>query len=568
MILRASVLDTTYCDGKLLKRMLVAGGRWLSLHRGILNELNVFPVPDGDTGTNLSLTMRGALTPLLAREAPGEVNEVASLAARGALLGARGNSGVILSQILHGFASAMEGLDKASTVDMTRAFTYAKEYAYKAVQQPREGTILTVLRIVSERAPEISARVSSLPDYFRALTACAKDALVDYRDELPALKQAGVVDAGGLGLIYVFEGMLKVTEGKQLTIPHNDKQNTFTLNLPDQHSLESAINYGYCTEFLVEGTSLTPEEITPQLNKLGDSIVVAKTKDILKVHIHTNTPDLVELLVTPGSTSFRRKVEDMREQNQRRREDYQRGISPAQQQATTAEFRGELQLIEAPSPAAVTARNLPPLVAICTGEGFTGYFSAWQAHIVHGGQTTNPSTAEILQAITEAHNATPDREVLVFPNNSNCVAAAEQACALCGVPARVIPTRCPSQLAAFLNSDVAPSALELGQLLTGEITQAVKDAVIDNQVIHTNDFLVMWKGQLVAVATTFSQATVALLEHSPKKMVTRLLIAAGKDCDPDELEQSLARTVEALPATQIEFIWGGQPHHLILATME
>jgi len=557
-------LETTHCDGKLLKRLLVAGGRWLSLHRGVLNELNVFPVPDGDTGTNLSLTMRGALSPLLARRAPERVSEVALAAARGALMGARGNSGVILSQILHGFAMGLSACERADTASLAEALEASSSAAYGAVAQPREGTILTVIREVAGRARQVARGSHELSDFFATLATHAREVLVSSRDELAVLKEAGVVDAGGLGLVYMLEGMLKVTQGQQLACPEEFSPP----GLPARQALESEITFRYCTEFLVEGTDLDPQALRPVLEELGDSLVLARTCDLLKVHIHTNDPERIEALVTPGSRSFRRKVEDMREQNQRRREDLERGISPARHESASAEFQGELQLIEPPEARLVAARSLPPMVSIASGEGLEAYFQAWGLEVVPGGQTLNPSTREILEAIQKV--AGRGEEVLVLPNNSNCTAAACQAARLAEVPVRVLDTRCPSQAVALLSHQAGPGALEerLKDLCHGEVTRAVKNASVQGHQVRKGDYLALWGSHLTGVDATFSQAVLSLLQAPPRQDFTRLVLVAGEDCDPDEIETLLLEIGRLHPAARVEFLWGGQPHHPALITLE
>ncbi len=557
-------METTHCDGKLLKRLLVAGGRWLSLHRGVLNELNVFPVPDGDTGTNLSLTMRGALSPLLARRAPERVSEVALAAARGALMGARGNSGVILSQILHGFAMGLSTCERADTASLAQALEASSSAAYGAVAQPREGTILTVIREVAGRARQVARGSHELSDFFASLATHAREVLVSSRDELAVLKEAGVVDAGGLGLVYMLEGMLKVTQGQQLACP----EELPPADLPARQALESEITFRYCTEFLVEGTDLEPESLRPVLAELGDSLVLARTCDLLKVHIHTNDPERVEALVTPGSRSFRRKVEDMREQNQRRRQDLERGISPARHESASAEFQGELQLIEPPEAHLVAARNLPPMVSIASGEGLEAYFQAWGLEVVPGGQTLNPSTRQILDAIQKV--AGLQEEVLVLPNNSNCTAAAFQAARLAEVPVRVLDTRCPSQAVALLSHQAGPVALEerLKDLCHGEVTRAVKNASVQGHQVRQGDYLALWGKVLAGVDATFSQAVLSLLQSPPRDDFSRLVLVAGEDSDPDEIETLLLEIGRLHPAARVEFLWGGQPHHPALITLE
>lgn len=552
--------------------MLVAGGRWLSLHKGTLNELNVFPVPDGDTGTNMAMTMRGALLPLLSRPAPTNLGQVSRDAAKGALLGARGNSGVILSQILHGFASGLQALEKADPEQLAQAFIQAKNYAYSSVQQPREGTILTVIGIVADHAVEIAHSVKDLESFFAALSSIARQELFNCKDLLPVLKDAGVVDAGGLGLVYMFEGMQKVAGGGRLTTPHNSEDSS-VFAVPAKHVIEDAIEFGYCTEFLVEGTDLTPDQVRPHLEELGNSIVLARTEDFLKVHIHTNSPDLVELLVTPGCRTFRRKVEDMREQNKARREDYSRGISPAQKQAGTAEYKGELQLIEPPCPERLETADLPSLVAIANGEGLVEYLQSWHIEIVPGGQTLNPSTSDILAAIERCaqRHELPDQQVVVFANNGNCAAACNQAARLCQVPVRVIANKCPVQLVAWLNSHLPTPDRELAQIneyCFGEVTQAVKDAVLANHRIESGDYMSIWNGELVQAGDSFVDSVLGLVEHRPKLEFSRLVIIAGRDCDPDSMELLLSKIIERYPGVGVEFLWGGQPHHSVLVTLE
>ncbi|MCR5662323.1 MAG: DAK2 domain-containing protein, partial [bacterium] len=522
-------METKLCDGQLLKTMFVAGGRWLSLHRGILNELNVFPVPDGDTGTNMTLTMRGLLSPLLIHRPSANISKVAAEAARGALLGARGNSGVILSQVFRGFSEALSGHEQADTRTFAKALRSASVCAYKSVQVPKEGTILTVIRKSAEVAEQICDNTPDLTEFFGIVTNAARHCLIDSRDELEALRNAGVVDAGGLGLVYIFEGIARYGRGEQLVI--TDRSSLAAgIGTPHEESLNSEIEFGYCTEFLVEGTSINPEDIRPQLEKLGNSLVIAKTADILKVHIHTNAPALVEALVTPGCKSFRRKVENMRAQNDRRREEFRNGTSSSRQ---AEDIQEELAIIESPDPETVKKADLPPMVMIAQGEGFTDYFTSWGAKVVNGGQTANPSTEEILKAIQEAG---ADKEILVFPNNKNCFGAALQAASLSGKPVKIIETVSPCQAADMLSAGIITDASAPQRLASGEAVQAVKDACVQGHEIKKGDFLALWNGELTAVKDNLRDTVFALLSFPPKPSFKRLTVAAGEDCDPDELE--------------------------------
>ncbi len=565
-------MEPIYCDGILYKRMLVAGGRWLSLHRGLLNELNVFPVPDGDTGTNLALTVRGAISPLAANKPTDSVSYVATAVARGALMGARGNSGVIMSQILHGLAVGLEGLETASMKDLAKAFRCASDFAYKAVQTPREGTILTVIRSVAETAEEIADDMVDLKGFLTQITEKARHVLLTSYEQLPALREAGVVDAGGLGLVYVFEGMLKVAQGKQLTDLHDVQEYTEKFNLPNHDALTADIEFGSCVEFLVHDTALTPEDVLPQLQKLGNSIVIAKTQNILKVHIHTNEIEKVEALVTAGCSHYKRKVDNMHEQNQRRLEHYRQDITPAQYQASTDEFKGELQLIDLPLPQAVAEANLPPMVAIASGDGLCDYLQAWNIAIVPGGQTTNPSTQEIINAIEQAHKNAPhnERPVAVFCNNSNCIAAVRQAITLCDIHAQAVETVCPAQMIALLRQPKAFADLNAynAKLSYGEITQAVRDAVVQGQEVKTGDYMAIWNKKLIDTNGSLEESVLDLLASITIKEGTRLVMLAGEECDPDQAEGLLLKIIEKFPIAKVEFLWGGQPFYPILIAVE
>ena len=555
----------------LLKRMLVAGGRWLSLHRGLLNELNVFPVPDGDTGTNLSLTVRGALSALAAFRSNESVSSVATAAARGALMGARGNSGVIMSQILHGFAKGLSGLEIATVQDFAKAFSCASEFAYKAVQEPREGTILTVIRTMSEKAESMTPNVTDLVEFLTQITNTARKTLLSCYEELPILRDAGVVDAGGLGLVYLYEGMLKIAKGEQLTDIHDVQEYTERLTLPGHDALEADIKFGFCTEFLVHGTDLTPDKVLPILQTMGDSIVLAKTQDILKVHIHTNDVDAVEKLVTAGCARYKRKVENMREQNKRRLEHYKQDITPAQYQASTSEFRGELEIIEPPSPSAVAGSGLPPMAAIVSGDGFCDYLNAWGITVIPGGQTSNPSAQEILEAIKTAHEKSgSDLPVAVFCNNSNCIAAVRQAIELGDIPAQAVETVCPSQMISLLRQPKAYADLAAytAKLSHGEITQAVRDASVQGQEVRKGDYMAIWNKKLVSVDKTIESAVHNLLAKQTLPDASRLVVIAGDECDPNQTEGILMKISEAFPGIKVEFLWGGQPHYPILVTLE
>ncbi|MEW6541693.1 MAG: DAK2 domain-containing protein [Bacillota bacterium] len=526
-----------YINGAQLQEVLIAGAARLARMRQEIDRLNVFPVPDGDTGTNMYLTFMGALQEL-GQTSDESIGAVTEAMARGALLGARGNSGVILSQILQGFSAALAGKDQAGAADIAEAFEKGVEFAYRTISDPVEGTILTVARSATEAARESAERSPDIRRLGLQIYRRGAETLTLTPELLPVLKQAGVVDAGGKGLLVILEGMLHVfrrfREEELLTAPF-DFLTGSAQSTPHLEELED-IRFLYCTEFLVRGPDLKSDELRAGLRHLGDCLMVAGNGNMLKVHIHSNNPGRVLEEGLRHGTLHEVHINNMADQ--------------------TAELK--------------QPRKPLALVAVVSGEGLAKIFESLGTDaVVPGQQTMNPSTEEILRAVERV----PADRVLILPNNSNIILAAQQAQALSKKEVRVVPSRTvPQGLAAMLSfaldADLETNASRmeaaLGNVLTGEVTQAVRDAAMDGQEIAAGGWLGIAEANLV---------TGGGLSEVTEKVIGALVAAGslvtlyhGKDVSTAEAEEIIAGLQAVFPGAEFELYYGGQPlYHFIIS---
>ncbi len=532
------------CDGQGLKRLLGAGLAWLERHQAAINALNVYPVPDGDTGTNMLLTMQSAYHEI--HDSPlEEVGPIAQKAAHGALMGARGNSGVILSQILRGFARSVEGLRVFDTVQFAAALRESAATAYKGVIKPVEGTILTVAREVAEEAVSAAVGSEDLTYVLERIVQAARESVARTPSLLPVLADAGVVDAGGQGLYVILEGMLRYTRGERLSL---DPELATAMGLQSLH-LEGEGDYGYDIQFIIHGQALNVDEIRDTIASMGDSALVVGDSRAVKVHVHSPEPGTpINYGASLGSLS-RVIVENMQEQYQ----DFI--LSKAQRPAVPAG---------------------PPLgigtVVVAPGVGLQTVFESLGASVVvSGGQTLNPSTEELLKAVERVSSD----QVIILPNNKNIVLAAEQTRALSTKTVAVVPTiTIPQGITALLalnyQSDLATNARVMTEaartIETIEVTTAVRSVQINGMRVQEGEVIGLINGKLSikgASAGDVVRQALASVDASGYEIVT---IYFGDSITYSEAEE-LAQEIQAQYAgLDVEVVDGGQPHyHYILS---
>lgn len=516
--------------------------RNLEAHRQRIDDLNVYPVPDGDTGTNLVLTLRSIVEALDASRADGS-EEVARELTRAALMGARGNSGVIFSQMVRGFADALGHSEDMSSPRLARAFRSASDAAYRAVKRPVEGTMLTVCREMAEKGEEKPVRRQPPPEFLATLLAHGEDALARTPEMLDVLREAGVVDAGGAGLVEIVRGIALGAAGEPIPDSPVESQK---LSFESIH--QELSRYRYCTVFVVEGESLAQERLEAELERFGDSLLVVGDHTALKVHVHTDDPGAALSAGTALGV-----VE---------------GVEIANMHAQTAD-RQERLLATGP----VVAPQLETgVVAVCPGEGNRRLFESMGAsRVIEGGQTMNPSTAEIVEAI----EATPAAEVIVLPNNSNVVLTAEQAAEHSSKRVRVVPSTSVQAGLAAIGRYISTNTLDenesdmrevLTGISTGEITVASRDAELDGVSIAKGAYLGLVDGTAVVADERVEAVVQEVVERVLEGGREWLAILTGEDAPA--LEELLDALGREHPTTEIEIHDGGQPHYPLLVVAE
>jgi DAK2 domain fusion protein YloV len=515
----------------------------LEANRRRIDDLNVYPVPDGDTGTNLTLTVR-TIVEALEASAAADRSALAKEVTRAALMGARGNSGVILSQIVRGAAEALDGDGPVDASVLRRAFRGASDAAYRAVRRPVEGTMLSVIRELAEEGEERRNATLDPAALLEQLVARGEDALARTPDQLAVLKEAGVVDAGGAGLLELVRGITAAVTGE--AIPE----------APDEHVPEAGLDaihqelsrYRYCTVFVIEGEGLDAAALEDELEQMGDSLLVVGDSTALKVHVHTDEPGRALALGTAAGTIEGVEIANMHKQTVEREE----------------------RLLEAVPDPELTLET--GVVAVVPGEGNRRLFESYgAAKVIEGGQTMNPSTADIVAAI----QATPATEVLVLPNNSNVILSAEQAAKLVDKHVRVIPSRSvPAGLAAIVRYLPSLSAEEneaamleaLEQVATGEVTRASRDVELDGVEVRKGAWLGLADGAAVASSGDFDEVASAVAERLLGTGAEVLTLLTG--ADEPELDGLLQRIRERHPGVELDVQPGGQPHYPLLLSAE
>ncbi len=546
-------------DAKLLAKMFLAGAKNLEVKKEWINELNVFPVPDGDTGTNMTLTIMSAVK---------EVNGITDLTletlakaiSSGSLRGARGNSGVILSQLLRGFTKRIREHEELDAVTLARAIDKGVETAYKAVMKPKEGTILTVARGVADKALELAEDAEDLQSFFEDVLAEGNRVLQRTPEILPVLKEAGVVDSGGQGLMVVLEGAFDAFMGKEIDLTFDAGESAKVVKISPQ--AEADIKFGYCTEFIVvldkKFTEQDEVEFKSYLSSIGDSIVCVADDEIVKIHVHTNDPGLaIQRALTFGSLS-RIKIDNMREEHQEKLIKDAEKVAAKQAEEDAQKTRKEVGFI-----------------SVSIGEGFGEIFRDLGVdYLIEGGQTMNPSTEDMLNAIARVNADT----IFIFPNNKNIILAANQAKALTkDKNIVVIPTKTvPQGITAVINFVPEKSAEEnekamleeIQRVKTGQITYAVRDTHIDDKEIHQGDIMGIGDHGMLSVG----RDVVSVAKESVEAMVDDeselISIYYGEDFSQEEAEKLGEELEEKYDFCDVEVNCGGQPIYYCIISVE
>lgn len=551
-------------DASLFLQMMRAGAKRLTDQVEKVNALNVFPVPDGDTGTNMGLTITSGVKEMEKYAHETSVGKLAEALSKGLLMGARGNSGVILSQLFRGFSKALSGKDTVNARQLADAFHRGVETAYKAVIKPVEGTILTVSREAAEAGINRSWTTDDPVEIMEAVLEGARRALAKTPELLPILKQTGVVDAGGQGLVYVYEGMLSVLKGEvevsQPIAPGTQDFDSLADMVHDnaQSKVDPAtIEHGYCTEFIIKlNTSRRPTEsfderkFREEISQFGDSLLVVADEELVKVHIHAEYPgDALNCAMKYGDLS-RIKIENMREQ-----------------------YENVTQGQTAPSNPAAEKKPFG-IIAVASGDGIAEIFKSVGVDVViEGGQSMNPSTEDLVRAIEQISAD----HIIILPNNRNIILTAEQVGDLVSTPVTVIPTRSiPQGLAALLAFDENHTAEENKQKMitasqsvtSGEVTYAVRDTTIGDLVIQKDDFLGIMEGKIEVTGKDLLDTSLELLAKMGADNKEVLTILYGADVSEEQVNALSGKIAEAFPDLEYEVYYGGQPLYYFLFSVE
>ena len=553
-------------DALLAQKMFLAGAKNLESKKEWINELNVFPVPDGDTGTNMTLTIMSAAKEVAALDKP-DFKSLSKAISMGSLRGARGNSGVILSQLFRGFTKEIKEAQTINHIVLANSFERAVETAYKAVMKPKEGTILTVAKAVSEKTSELVKKTDDLEKIIREAIEYGDYVLNKTPEMLPILKQAGVVDSGGQGLMQVLKGAFDVFLGKELNFTLDSQSlkgpSESVSSGMSQTLNEADIKFGYCTEFIImlekEYTEKTEKEFKAYLESIGDSLVVVSDDDIVKVHVHTNDPGLaIQKALTHGSLT-KIKIDNMREEH------HERLIKDAERVAEQQKQEGREK--EPPRPYG--------FIAVSVGEGLSEIFKGLGVdYIIEGGQTMNPSTEDIIEAVDKVNAEV----VYVFPNNKNIILAANQAAALTeDKKVVVIPSKTiPQGIAALINfvegrdieANIETMTAEMEHVKTGEVTYAVRDTQIDGKVIKENDIMGIGDKGIVAVGQSIKDTTLEMIDILMEKESEIVSIYYGDKITEKEAGEIAEAVREKYTDVDCEINCGGQPVYYYIVSIE
>ncbi len=549
--------DRAACDGEALKRMAAAGRDWLDRHHATVNQLNVFPVPDGDTGTNMLMTMRNAVQEA-ERNGSNHAGQVAALIAHGAMMGSRGNSGTILSQLWQGFAHVLKEQEALSPELLVHGLREAAETAYRGVIQPVEGTILTVAREAAEEAEAAYAETRDMVAILERVVARAKDALERTPEMLPILKKAGVVDSGGSGLVYILEGILLHLQGQAITVEH-ERAAEAVENLAAALAPEDELGYGYDVQFILQGENLDVNVVRAAIDQMGWSTLVVGDERAIKVHVHVHDPGIPLSYAVSLGTISDIVVENMQEQFH----EYVR-----ERAAEQGDPEPEIALPEMDEESVA-------VVTVASGKGLARVFrQLGAAELIDGGQTNNPSTQEILEAIQRV----PTRKVIVLPNNKNIILAAEQAARLAtDQEVIVIPTRTmPQGISALLPYDpqgdfekvAAAMQQAKDEIATGEVTTATRSVELNGVSVQEGQIIGLIDGALAVAGNNIGQVLKDLIAQMCAEDCELITLYYGANVQEDEARALVEELSALYPGPEFELVYGGQAHYHYLVGAE
>ena len=564
-------MGMNYIDAGMLKNAFLAGAKGLEANKEWINELNVFPVPDGDTGTNMTMTILSAAREVAAVENP-TMEALARAISSGSLRGARGNSGVILSQLFRGFTKEIKTVDVITTSVLSDAFNRATETAYKAVMKPKEGTILTVAKGMADKAAELAPQTEDVLEFSEKVLEYGEYVLSQTPEMLPVLKEAGVVDSGGQGLIQVIKGCIEGLKGKVVDIDA-----AVTPSVSGNRAAKTAtgagstqaedIRFGYCTEFIINAEKpadeTTEQELKDYLSTIGDSLVVVADDDIVKIHVHTNDPGLaIQKALTYGSLS-RIKIDNMREEHQEKLIKDSERLAAQQKAEEEAKEKKE------------EPRKKYGFIAISVGEGLSEIFKGIGAdYIIEGGQTMNPSTEDMLEAIEKVHAET----VYILPNNKNIILAAEQAKSLSeDTKVYVVPSKTvPQGITALINfapdltaeENMEQMTEEMSRVKTGQITYAVRNTSIDGMEITEGDIMGIGDSGMLAVGKNIEETAMESLRKMVDDESELVTIYYGEDVTEEDAEAFCEKARKEFTSCEFECQNGGQPIYYYMISVE
>ena len=558
-------MEIKVINAKTLQKMFIAGAKNLEAKKEWINELNVFPVPDGDTGTNMTLTIMSAAKEVGGITEP-TMENMAKAISTGSLRGARGNSGVILSQLFRGFTREIKKYEEINTEVLSRACVKAVETAYKAVMKPKEGTILTVAKGMADKACEMLGETDDLAVIIDEIIKHGDYVLSQTPEMLPVLKQAGVVDSGGQGLMTVLKGAYDAFLGKEVDYTLDEVSAPSGINKDDIPMEEADIKFGYCTEFIINldkpMSDETEKSFKEFLESIGDSIVLVADDEIVKVHVHTNQPgEAFTRALTYGSLS-RMKIDNMREEH------HERLIKNAEKLAEQQKAEEEKKKADEP-------KKKYGFIAVSVGEGLDEIFKGLNVdYIISGGQTMNPSTEDILNAVEKVNAET----IFVLPNNKNIILAANQAESLVEdknvivIPSKTIPQGI-SAMIGFVEDNSAEDNKEamidsMSYVKTGEITYAVRDTVIDDKEIREGNIMGIGDEGILSVGDDITATTVDMIKKMQDEDSEIVSIYYGEGVTEDEAQTLASKLSEELPDLEVEVYSGGQPVYYYIASVE
>ena len=539
-------------NGASLRKMFVGGVALLDQNKKLVEALNVFPVPDGDTGTNMFLTLKSAINEV--NNCIGnEISDLCEAFSKGALRGARGNSGVISSQIVKGLCSTLASSKEINTKTLAKAITEGCRIAYKAVTVPKEGTILTVIRVMSESATEIAKKTSDIEEFLKLVIDCGEDILQQTPEMLPVLKKAGVVDAGGRGIIVVFTGFLRALSGEDFDYVFEDSKPVQTAEdvIADISNLAD-IEFGYCTEYMIinmnkKTTEADIDKLREKLMKIGDSVLCLGDLNLVKVHVHTNTPNIALGYALELGELYNLKIENMREQNRELKK-------KAQGQQQELKENG--------------------MISVAPGKGIADLMRDLTIdNIIEGGQTMNPSANDIAQAASKV----PAKNVFVFPNNKNIILASEQAKGLTDKNLIVIPTKSvPEGISAALAFSPEASVEENTRAMTDSIsavksasvTYAVRATHVDGFDLNVGEIIGLDDKSILSKGTSISDTTKDLVSKLINDSISSITLFYGEDVKPVEADLLQQELADKYPNTEITAIYGGQPVYYYIISLE